>query len=99
MGRYRRIPVEVDAVQVNDFGQHPEHTFEPVSEMAWSDRRLRHGQPCEKCGRHRHEHRLMQTVSGWNLVCRGDWLVTMAPGDTYPVSAKLFREIYEEVPA
>jgi hypothetical protein len=104
MPRYRKKPVEIEAVQWHRNGDHPQdgpadregrvvrYFRRPEPEY---DGRLTHG----PCGRIWHDHGWIDTLEGGNdgaqVVCPGDWIVTGVQGEHYPVKPDIFAATYE----
>jgi len=53
--------------------------------------------PCDKCHEIMHDHGWIDTLEGGHIVCPGDWIVTGAHGEFYPVKDAIFQETYEPV--
>lgn len=106
MARYRKKPVEIDAVQWHRNGDHPEDG--PADCEGRVVRYFRRPEPEYSgvkthalCGRNWHDHGWIDTLEGGNdgaqVVCPGDWIVTGVQGEHYPVKADIFAATYEQV--
>ncbi len=87
MAKYRRKSDIIEASQWHKQGDH-----ERVQEMtgAW--------EPvpgnCEYCNKSYVDHGFVETLTGGQLVCPGDWIITNSDGDHRCRNA-IFSEIYE----
>jgi hypothetical protein len=111
MTRYRKLPVEIDATQWFENGDHPDdgdERFPEGSEFAGEKyegavvRYFRHptvpGEKlCENCGQTMHVHGWIDTLEGGHIVCPGDWIITGVKGERYPVKPDIFAATYEPV--
>lgn len=55
------------------------------------------GSLCSQCGAREDAHGWLQTWNYGHMVCPGDYIITTALGQRYPISQKLFEETYEAV--
>lgn len=85
MGRYRKKPVVIEAVQFDPDKPWPAG----VEELCWftDDDGCQHFGPTIK------------TLEGNHRVSPGDWVITGVKGEKYPVRDDIFRETYEAVDA
>lgn len=86
--KFRKIPVEVEATQWFQHGDHP-MVKEPTH-----GQRLR-GVP-SNCG-------VIKTLEdkeeGMHIVDPGDWIITGVHGEHYPCKPDIFKKTYEKVEA
>lgn len=87
MGKYRKKPVIIEAVQWFKMGDHPAVTSmnAPFAKHPW----------CGVCGKNRREHGVCPTLEGQHLVCPGDWIITGVKGENYPCKPDIFEATYE----
>lgn len=86
MARFRKRPVEVDAVQFTGTEPHPDGVCLGIdAQCVWADTAFR-GRP--------HVH----TLEGILLVSPGDWVIRGIRGEYHPCRADIFEETYEPVP-
>lgn len=104
--RYRKKPVEIDAIQWFKNGDHPEDG--PAGREGKIVRYFRRPEPeyagttvHPLCGRTWHDHGWIDTLEGGNdgaqVVCPGDWIVKGVQGEFYPVKPDIFEATYEPV--
>ena len=89
MAKYRKKPVEIEAVQVtkemrNNFGPFPE----------WA---LPHLIAGSTEGIHNSQWIMVQTLEGDMNVSDGDFLIRGVKGEVYPCKPDIFELTYEEV--
>ena len=101
MPRFRKKPIEVEAHQWYQNGDHPLDEYErgTVNEGKLV-RRYRtpdmDGQAvCEYCGYLMHDHGWIDTLEGGHIVCPGDWIITGIAGEHYPCKSDIFEQTYE----
>jgi hypothetical protein len=80
--RFRRKPVEVDAVQWFKDGDHPAVTSFPRREGI-----------CRQCEKPRNNHGELN----FYLVCPGSWIITELNGEVNPCTPDIFNRLYESV--
>lgn len=83
VGKYRKRPMVVEAIQLE------RGNFEEAAE--WSGSELLsdgHGQLL-----------MVPTIHGQVVARQGDWVIRGTQGEAYPVTADVFAQIYEAVPA
>ncbi len=112
MTKYRKKPVEVEAVQWWKNGDHSEddvfREFEDTGKKPSVPREglvvryyrtpdLDGQDKCEHCGRIMHDHGWIETLEGGHIVCPGDWVITGVKGEYYPCKPEIFEATYEEV--
>lgn len=51
--------------------------------------------PCQHCGAKLQDHGFIETAQGGHRVCPGDWVITLADGETYPCKPDVFARHYE----
>lgn len=102
MARYRKRPVEIDAHQWHQNGDHPDDG--PADREGKVVGYFRRPEPeyegqltHEQCGRIWHDHGWIDTLEGGHTVCPGDWIVTGVQGEHYPVKPDIFAATYEAV--
>ncbi|MDX3531178.1 hypothetical protein P1P75_33440 [Streptomyces sp. ID05-39B] len=104
MAPYRKKPVQIEAHQWNQNGDHPEDG--PGDREGRLVRYFRRSEPEYEgtkthalCGRTWHDHGWIDTLEGGNdgaqVVCPGDWIVTGVQGEHYPVKPDIFAATYE----
>ena len=87
MSRFRKLPVEVDAVRwatgdklegLDPYGSSNlytcQHCFHPIGAHGW-----------------------IETLEGGHVVCPGDWVITGVEGEKYPCKPRIFEKTYEPV--
>jgi hypothetical protein len=89
MGKYRKKPVTIEAVQWWKNGDHP--SVEPLFIYD-----LDHSSICNKCGEKIKGHGRIDTLEGGHIVCPGDYIITGIKGEEYPCKPDIFKETYEE---
>ena len=98
MGKYRKKPVVVEAVQWHKMGDHlkvvqvTQNILQNVLGLLLDDAHV-----CEHCGKKMLRHGLLNTLEGGHVVCPGDWIITGTAGEQYPCKPDIFPDIYEEV--
>ncbi|MET7687965.1 hypothetical protein ABZT06_08290 [Streptomyces sp. NPDC005483] len=102
MARYRKKPVEIEAVQWWVNGDHPEdghpeHEGRVVRYFRHPDPEYAGDKLHEPCSRIWHVHGWIDTLEGGHTVCPGDWIVTGVQGERYPVKPDIFAATYEAV--
>lgn len=111
MARYRKKPIEIDAHQWLQNGDHPDDALPPEGKILLGERSeglvvryFRRPEPeCagttvhDLCGRTWHDHGWIDTLEGGHTVCPGDWIVTGVQGERYPVKPAIFEATYEAV--
>lgn len=108
--RYRKKPVEVEATQWFQNGDHPEDrwTSEGVIHPDEGDvegRVVRYYRTpaldgralCQHCDDIIHNHGWIDTLEGGHRVCPGDWIITGVAGERYPCKPEIFEATYEPV--
>lgn len=89
MARFRKKPVEIEAVQWNQHGDHPAVLCGYIGND---------GQcfpikpPYESI-----ECAVIRTLEGWHVVTEGDWIITGVKGEQYPCKPDIFAATYDEV--
>jgi hypothetical protein len=112
-GRFRKIPLEVDAARWFTNGDHPDdgvgqdvldrisgNTFRRVEGNVvrfFRDPDVPGYRACAKCELEMHVHGWIDTLEGGHIVCPGDWIVTGVHGERYPVKPDIFDKTYERV--
>jgi len=88
MGKYRKKPVVIDAMQWFAHGDHD--AVEPFMAKY-------RGYPdtCERCHQSGLIHGWVDTLEGGHIVCPGDWIITGVAGEHYPCKPDIFVATYE----
>ena len=90
MARYRKKPIEVEAVQWMQLGDHP-----LVRRRVWGNSPI--PKHCFACGEPGGVHGEIDTLEGCHIVCPGDFIITGVKGEHYPCKPDIFEQTYEEV--
>ena len=90
MGKYRKRPNVIEAVQWFKVGDHPNvRQFDPAFRESL----------CDKCKTIKYAHGLVETLKGSHIVCPGDWIITGIANENYPFMIlckdKIFHATYE----
>jgi hypothetical protein len=98
--KVRKLPLVVEAHRWYKNGDHPDDG--PADREGEVVRRFRHPNisadtSCGWCGRQMHDHGWIDTLEGGLIVCPGDWIITGAAGERYPVKPDIFATTYEPV--
>jgi hypothetical protein len=106
----RKKPVEVEATQWHENGDHPHDDCRTFTDKEGKSflgegcvvRYYRHpetdGQTkCKHCGVIMHDHGWIDTLEGGHIVCPKDWIITGVSGERYPCKPDIFEKTYEEV--
>ncbi|MGV9891692.1 hypothetical protein [Streptomyces sp. NPDC003395] len=102
MPRYRKKPVEIEAHQWHQNGDHPKdgpanREGRVVGYFRRPEAEYEGTKTHELCGRTWHVHGWIDTLEGGHTVCPGDWIVTGIHGEHYPVKPDIFQATYEPV--
>jgi len=110
MAKFRKLPVEIDAVQWFKNGDHPDDncdTFtgsdgKPFLGGGKIVRYFRHpdidGESlCSECGVRFHEHGWIDTLENGHRVCPSDWIIKGIAGEFYPCKNNIFRRTNEPI--
>lgn len=100
--KYRKKPVEVEAHQWFQNGDHPEDNYKQNGYEGEIVRRYRHPDVegttiCSKCDCYMHDHGWIDTLEGGHIVCVGDWIITGIAGEKYPCKPDIFEQTYKPV--
>lgn len=95
MGKYRKKPVVIEAVEWLAHGDHK--AVLPNPKMMLSEEDLMHEGGCIHCGTPPAAHGWVKTLEGGHIVCPGDWIITGVEGEHYPCKPAIFRKTYEAV--
>ncbi len=107
--KYRKLPVEIEATQWLENGDHPQDNSVMVDgpdESFLSEgevvRYYRHPKmdgdtQCSKCGNNMHWHGWIETLEGGHIVCPKDFIITGIAGEVYPCKPDIFEKTYEAV--
>ncbi len=85
--KYRKKPVQIEAVRWWRMGDHPKVRGRHDTEDAYRE--------CAHCGHKLREHGELDTLEGMHIACPGDWIVTGVKGEHYPVKPDIFAATYE----
>ena len=84
MKKYRKKPVEVEAIQFTNETKDQSLNFITCSAYPiWDDK----GNPAIK----------IQTLEGWIIASFGDWIIKGVKGEFYPCKSDIFDLTYEEI--
>ena len=84
MPKFRKKPVEIEAIQWFKLGDHPAVEVGPTLDSN-----------CAKCGYT--EHGIIDTLEGKMFVCPSNWIITGVKGEVYPCRADIFKMTYEAI--
>mgnify|MGYP001567246516 CR=1 FL=1 len=101
MPKFRKKPVEVEAVQWFRMGDHPKVVdgYQRIDSRTktglvvgdHSERGTwRRGCPVDQVP-------VIKTLEGWHRVSEGDWIITGVNGEHYPCKPDIFEQTYEAV--
>jgi hypothetical protein len=89
MAKYRKKPVEIEAVQFRGNGDIPELELSMIdSDTDWI---------CTECGKVASDHGNVKTLEGFHIACPGDWIITGIKGEHYPCKPDIFEMTYDKV--
>lgn len=102
MARYRKLPVEIEARQWHQNGDHPEdgpaeREGRVVRYFRRPEAEYEGSRVHDLCGHVWHVHGWIDTLEGGHTVCPGDWIITGVQGERYPVKPDIFAVTYEAV--
>jgi len=112
MARFRKKPVEIDAVQWMKNGDHPQDdVMRPFEDTGKAPTHPREGKvvryfrrpdisddaTCSVCGQLMLVHGWIDTLEAGHRVCPGDFIITGVKGERYPCKPDIFAETYEAV--
>ena len=87
--RYRKIPVEIEAVRWEKMGDHENIVKLSNGDVPWN---------CPCCTRALADHGWLDTLEGKEFrVCPGDYIITGVKGELYPCKPEIFEMTYEKV--
>ncbi|HTE56962.1 MAG TPA: hypothetical protein VK698_39185 [Kofleriaceae bacterium] len=100
MAQYRKKPIDIDAHQWHQNGDHPEDG--PADREGSVVRYYRHPYVpgtavCPGCQKTVHEHGWIDSGDDGRTVCPNDWVITTAQGEHYPLKPDVFAAIFEAV--
>lgn len=98
--RFRKMPVEVEAVRWFRNGDHPDDgpaDREGRVVRLWRRPDVSGDVPCPVCSNPMHVHGWIDTLEDGHRVCPGDWIVTGPFGERYPVKPHVFASTFEAV--
>jgi len=93
MAKFRKKPVEIEAVRVYVQEDHPQ-----AITLAWKDQKT--GAILGPTVFGAHDCRVVmaiRTLEGWHEVTPGDWVITGVKGEFYPCKRDIFDLTYEAV--
>lgn len=83
MKKYRKLPVEIDAIRVPDFGEDPtEELVNLVQDNGWIPE---------------DEYIIIPTLEGNMTASPNDYIIRGVNGEYYPCKPDIFEKTYEEV--
>jgi hypothetical protein len=88
--KYRKKPIEVEAVQWFENGDHPDVGH---YRRGASDDKYR----CGQCKRPFRDHGWIGTFVGGRRVCPGDWIITGVKGDVVRCKPDIFEATHDPV--
>ena len=110
MSKYRKKPVEIEATQWFENGDHPQDGDETFTDEHGDEHRcegkvvryFRHpevegSRECKYCQRTMHEHGWVDTMEGGHIVCPGDFVITGVRNEIYPCKPDIFEQTYDPV--
>ena len=108
MGKYRKKPVVIEAIQWFKNGDHPEDrrdsiTGDPTPPGSEGQVVRRYNRPrvvgyqenCSVCGCPFRDHGWIDTLESGHRVCPSDWIITGVQGEQYPCKPDIFLQTYE----
>lgn len=96
MGKYRKKPIVIEAVQWFGDGDHPDVTMIPLDRFR--DRLDAKDRRCKRCDLVLDGiHGEIKTLEGVHIVCPGDFIITGVAGEKYPCKPDIFEQTYEKV--
>jgi hypothetical protein len=102
--KFRKKPVEVEATQWFENGDHPDDFPAGAPALCPMEGRVvryfRHPEAsgdrsCRQCNHLFHQHGWIDTLEGGHIVCPGDWIITGVHGEHYPCKPDIFEKTYE----
>jgi len=87
VNKFRKKPIEIEAMQWFREGDHPNVT---QCHLSPNDK-------CKHCGKEFFEHGWIETLEGGHIVCPGDWIIKGIHGEFYPCKPDIFKKTYEKV--
>lgn len=101
--KFRKKPVEIEATQWFENGDHPDDFPEGTVLVPFEGRVVRYfrhpaaapDRVCQQCQHTMHEHGWIDTLEGGHIVCPGDWIITGVEGEHYPCKPAIFDKTYE----
>ena len=109
--KYRKLPVEIEATQWFQNGDHPKDGTERSIGFGEFEGELYEGRVvryyrrpdvdgerrCDHCNNRMHRHGWIDTLEGGHIVCPGDYVITGVKGEMYPCKSDVFKATYEAV--
>lgn len=90
MARYRKLPVEIEAVQWDG------ETDGIVERYLQQEPDMDHEtESCRHCAATFTLHGWIRTLEGGHIVCPNDWIITGVEGERYPCKPSIFEKTYE----
>ena len=102
MPKFRKKPVEIEAHQWFQNGDHPLDGYTANGAEGKLVKRFKHAvndgsQKCKHCHYLMHDHGWINTLEGGHIVCPGDWIITGIQGEHYPCKPEIFKQTYERI--
>lgn len=110
MPRFRKKPVEIEATQWFENGDHPEDDCRVIDRegptlMRTEGKVVRYyrdparpgDSACPHCGQPYRAHGWIDTLEGGHVVCPGDWIITGVKGERYPCKPDIFAATYDAI--
>jgi hypothetical protein len=89
MAKFRKKPVEIEATQWLQHGDHPSVTEVPIWHEDAVIQALEEGLPLASFG-------FISTLEGGHVVRTGDWIITGVKGEKYPCKPDIFEMTYDK---
>ncbi len=97
--KFRKKPVEVEAYQWFQNGDHPkdgDKEFEGEVVRYFRRPDLSGERRCSECDVRFHDHGWIDTLEDGHRVCPGDWIITGVKGERYPCKPDIFAASYDD---
>lgn len=95
VGKYRKKPVVIEAVQWFEDGDHPEVKMIDLKRF---EHRKRGERRCKRCSLVIDGiHGEIETLEGVHIVCPGDFIITGVAGEHYPCKPDIFEQTYNMI--
>lgn len=86
--KYRKLPVEIDAVQFTGYNYDEIAAFAGNKVIRLNENMRREGAP---------EYLIVDTLEGHMTASPGDYIIRGVEGEYYPCKPSVFKQTYEEV--